>query len=71
MKTIPPFGIPFKWCSDSGEDESGIWLKFSVKDITQRMRWIKPGRFLMGSPYDEMHRHHFEERHEVTLQKGF
>jgi formylglycine-generating enzyme required for sulfatase activity len=42
-----------------------------VNGVTQRMRLIKPGRFSMGSPYDEIHRHHYESQHEVTLRKGF
>jgi len=70
MKTIPPAGFPYKWCSNSGEDAFGIWLEFAVKGITQRMRWMNSGRFLMGSPYDEIHRHHSETQHEVTLKKG-
>jgi formylglycine-generating enzyme required for sulfatase activity len=71
MKTIPPAGFPYKWCSNSGEDEFGIWLEISVRGIIQRMRWMNPGRFLMGSPHDEIHRHHSESQHEVTLSKGF
>jgi formylglycine-generating enzyme required for sulfatase activity len=40
--------------------------------VTQRMRWIKPGKFLMGS--DESTKGLFivdEEQHEVTLTQGF
>jgi sulfatase modifying factor 1 len=71
MKQIPPSGFPYKWCSSSGEDEFGIWLEFTVKSAVQRMRWIKPGKFSMGSPYEELHRNHYESQHEVTLRKGF
>jgi formylglycine-generating enzyme required for sulfatase activity len=71
MEIITPSGFPYKWCSDSGEDELGIWLEFAVKGIVQRMRWIKPGHFIMGSPFDEIHRHHSESQHEVMLKKGF
>jgi sulfatase modifying factor 1 len=71
LNQIPPSGFPYSWCSASGEDELGIWLEFAIQNIMQRMRWIPPGRFSMGSPYDELHRHHSESRHEVTLQKGF
>jgi len=71
METLPPPGFPYKWCSASGEDEFGIWLEFTVKNIVQRMRWINPGRFSMGSLDDELHRHHYETQHEVTLSKGF
>lgn len=71
MKQIPPSGFPYKWCSDSGEDEFGIWLEFRIEEASQRMRWIIPGKFSMGSPYDEPHRHYSESRHDVTLTKGF
>jgi hypothetical protein len=67
MKTIPPAGFPYRWCSNSGEDEFGIWLEFAVKGISQRMRWMNPGHFLMGSPSDEIHRHHSESQHDRFL----
>lgn len=71
MNQIPPTGFPYPWCTSSGEDSFGIWLEFAVKNIMQRMRWINPGKFSMGSPYDELHRNHYESQHEVTLTKGF
>ncbi len=71
MKIIPPAGFPYTWCSNSGEDKFGFWLEFTLKRITRRMRWIRQGHFSMGSPYDELHRHHYETRYEVTLSKGF
>lgn len=71
MKSLPPPRFPYKWCSAWGEDEFGIWLEFALKEITQRMRWINPGRFLMGSPEEEPCRYHYETQHEVTLTKGF
>ena len=38
----------------------------------QRLRWIPPGRFLMGSPEDEPGRFDWEgPQHEVTLANGF
>ena len=39
--------------------------------VSQRMRWIPPGTFLMGSPDDEWHRYDNEAQHEVTLSAGF
>ncbi len=71
MRQIPPSGFPYEWCSASGEDEFGIWLEFRIDNAAQRMRCIIPGKFFMGSPYDEPHRHHSEFRHDVTLSKGF
>ena len=38
----------------------------------QRLRWIEPGTFLMGSPEDELERSRDEgSQHPVTLTKGF
>ncbi len=71
MKSFPPPGFPYTCCSASGEDEFGIWLEFTVKNTGQRMRWIKPGQFSMGSPKEEPHRYDYETQHEVTLTKGF
>jgi len=42
-----------------------------VPGVTTRMRWIPPGRFLMGSPKDEVRRHADEQQHWVTLTRGF
>lgn len=44
---------------------------FTYDNITQRMRWIKPGRFMMGSPETEPERFVDETLHEVVLTKGF
>lgn len=71
MNPSPPPGFPYKWCSASGEDGFGIWFEFAIKEISQRMRWINPGKFLMGSPDYEPHRYDYETQHEVTLTKGF
>ena len=35
------------------------------------MRWIKPGRFKMGSPKTEKERYEDETQHEVILTEGF
>jgi formylglycine-generating enzyme required for sulfatase activity len=38
----------------------------------QRLRWIEPGTFRMGSPEDELERDSDEgPRHTVTLTRGF
>jgi len=40
--------------------------------VRQRLRWIPPGRFLMGSPPDEDGRYSDEgPQHEVTIAEGF
>ncbi|MCA9712506.1 MAG: formylglycine-generating enzyme family protein [Myxococcales bacterium] len=60
------------WASESGEDQHGLWAVFRVGDVEQRMRWIPPGRFLMGSPASEQGRWDDEgPQHEVTLTQGY
>ena len=80
-------GIPPSWAEDWGEDEFGAWVTFSVKPtarrkgkktaahgekVTQKLRWIPPGRFRMGSPEDDPERVDNEgPQHEVTISRGF
>jgi formylglycine-generating enzyme len=75
--TLPP-EFPFPWCSAWGEDRKGIWVEFTVRygegkkgKVKQRMRWINPGKYLMGSPKEEKERDDDEVPHEVHLTKGF
>ena len=40
--------------------------------VRQRLRWVPPGRFLMGSPAEEEGRYEWEQQqHEVTIADGF
>ncbi len=41
------------WATEIGRDVYGLWVMFEVKGVRQRLRWIPPGRFLMGSPPEE------------------
>ncbi|MBL8329844.1 MAG: formylglycine-generating enzyme family protein [Rubrivivax sp.] len=70
----PPV-MPQAWACAFGEDEFGLWQAFEVKGVRQVMRWIPPGRFLMGSPEHELERSgsgdYAETRHWVTLTQGF
>ncbi|OQX00162.1 MAG: hypothetical protein BWK73_49245 [Thiothrix lacustris] len=59
------------WAHDTGTDEFGRYADWGVAGVTQRMRWIEPGTFLMGSPPDERERGANELQHEVTLTRGF
>jgi sulfatase modifying factor 1 len=60
------------WADEIGFDNYGLYADFSVKNITQRMRWIALGRFMMGSPEDEPERWGDESpQHEVVLTHGF
>ena len=50
-------GNPPPWATAWGQDEYGIFAEFTViaddgKEVDQRMRWIPPGKFMMGSPED-------------------
>ncbi len=60
------------WANGWGEDRHGVFMSFGVGKATQRLRWIPPGTFRMGSPESEVGR--FEEEcpcHLVTLTSGF
>jgi formylglycine-generating enzyme required for sulfatase activity len=65
-------GIPPLWASEWGQDRVGVFVAFTIATVTQRLRWISPGRFWMGSPGTEAEREDSEgPRHEVTISKGF
>jgi formylglycine-generating enzyme required for sulfatase activity len=67
-ETRPP------WASGMGRDRFGLHADFTVPgtEVTQRMRWIPPGRFAMGAPDDESGRWSAEGPvHDVTLAAGF
>jgi len=69
-------GVP-AWADDAGADQYGPWARFSVAGakgarVAQRLRWCKPGRFMMGSPADEEGRYDDEgPPHEVVFDPGF
>jgi sulfatase modifying factor 1 len=60
-----------QWASAQGEDEFGRWAELAHEGAVQRMRWIPPGRFGMGSPEDEPDRCDDEVLHEVELTRGY
>ncbi len=60
------------WARSLGRDRHGLWAEFEVADVSHRMRWIPPGRFVMGSPGDEAGRWDDEgPQHQVTILRGF
>jgi formylglycine-generating enzyme required for sulfatase activity len=60
------------WASAWGEDKYGVWVAFEYGGIEQRLRWIFPGRFMMGSPHTELDRQEREgPQHEVILSCGY
>jgi formylglycine-generating enzyme required for sulfatase activity len=65
-------GCPPDWASGWGQDRYGVFVEFTWLEVTQRLRWIPPGRFWMGSPESEPGRYDDEgPRHQVTLTQGF
>lgn len=67
-----PPEFPPSWAIAWGDDRFGLWAEFRVGEVVQRMRWIEPGEFLMGSPEDEPERSSDEgPRHRVRLSEGF
>lgn len=74
MSTSHPLvlGCPPRWANSWGQDRYGLFVGFIIDDIECRMRWIGPGRFLMGSPETEEGRVDDEgPQHEVRLTRGF
>jgi len=66
-----PLIFPPPWAEAWGDDRYGLWAELCVKEVTQRMRWIAPGSFMMGSPEDEPgHRSDESPQHQVTLSEG-
>lgn len=67
------------WADECGIDEYGIYADFSIKNIKQRMRWVWPGEFEMGSPdkgevYQpdgDPERFVDEKQHSVIISRGF
>jgi formylglycine-generating enzyme required for sulfatase activity len=71
-------GVKPQWVSDYGTDQFGAWCEFQFPRhdgkgmVTQRMRWIKPGEFMMGSPEGEEGRRENESpAHLVRLTQGY
>ncbi len=64
-------GCPPSWATGWGEDRYGIFVELTVSGAVQRLRWIEPGNFWMGSPQGEPGRREDEVRHQVHLTEGF
>ena len=68
------------WAREWGVDEFGVYADLPFGKLSQRMRWIAPGEFWMGSPPDERARitdagirkltDDESPRHSVTLRQG-
>ncbi len=65
-------GTAPEWATAWGEDRFGVYADFAVGEVMQRMRWIPPGQFSMGSPSKEVGRFDAEEPlHQVSLARGY
>jgi len=65
-------GIPPAWADAWGQDDISGWVAFEFNNISQRLRWVPPGSFLMGSPESEAGRWDAEgPQHQVTISQGF
>ena len=63
---------PPVWTGGFGVDRFGIFAELVLGTVVQRLRWIPPGEFMMGSPKDELGRFKDEDpRHPVELSRGF
>ena len=78
----PVGDFPPRWADAFGDDEFGLWADFVLKGERQRMRWIEPGSFVMGSSAEERgriddkdYRKWADQRespaHPVTITRGF
>jgi len=65
-------GIPPAWAGAWGEDDYGPWVEIHVGVAQQKLRWIPPGTFLMGSPESENGPMADESPQQpVTISRGF
>lgn len=57
---------------EQGRDAYGMYLDLAIHGVTQRMRYIEPGQFLMGSPENEAGRLDNEgPQQRVVIAEGF
>ncbi len=66
-----PTEFPARWACDWGDDQYGLWMAFRYRGVRQKLRWIVPGEFVMGSPEGEAERGSSEKQHPVVLTQGF
>jgi formylglycine-generating enzyme required for sulfatase activity len=65
-------GAAPEWAAEWGADARGVFASFAVGDVVHRMRWVRAGSFVMGSPEGEAGRWPEEDpTHWVKLTKGY
>jgi len=57
--------------SDIDSDQYGEYVDVTISGVVQRMRRIRAGKFMMGSPENEPNRDDDETLHEVTITQDF
>ena len=68
----PPGVRGVTFASDFGQDLYGYWMDFTAGGVSQRVRYIPPGRFTMGSSKEEWGRLPGEPiLEQVEIAKGF
>ncbi len=66
-----------QWADAMGRDPYGLWARIALdaspgKPVSQRLRWIPPGRFMMGSPDNEPGRWQDEgPQRLVSIRRGY
>lgn len=55
----------------SSNRKPGALRVITINGIDVRFRWCPPGEFMMGSPEGEKYRDGDEQRHKVTITRGF
>ncbi len=73
IKQNRPRAISASICQlEQGRDAYGMYLDLAIYGVTQHMRYIEPGQFLMGSPKDEDERFDREGPQQcVVIAEGF
>ena len=66
-----PPEFPPPWAVAWGDDRFGLWAELEVKTVIQRLRWIEPGWFWMGSRKGEGGHSSELPRHRVRVRDGF
>ena len=58
------------WAAAAGRDEFGLWADLTINGVTQRLRYVPAGTFLMGSPENEYGHERDETQVRVTLSQS-